>query len=272
MHIHLGTVYLWGFQLFLIMLEIRNMKCPTIIYRPTCPSDLDALEKVHAALFPIRYERDFFLNVVNNRGIISWAAVAVNRSNDQNDELVGFVTTRTIAVKDSEIDDLIRFDVTMKEPSLVYILTLGVVEHYRNLGIASSLVQEVIKYASGITNCRGVYLHVIDYNHPAIHFYKKMHFKLVRRLPKFYYINGQHYDAYLFMYYVNGGQTPCSPLQIVATIASYFKGIFRTVSSKLWRNEQKKIARWSKCKESNSLLVTHNSRILSSDSNLCQEV
>ena len=77
---------------------------------------------------------------------------------------------------------------------------------------ATSLIQEVIKYASSITNCKAVYLHVIAYNNPAIHFYKKMLFKLVRRLPKFYYINGQHYDSYLFVYYVNGGRSPCSPL------------------------------------------------------------
>lgn len=77
---------------------------------------------------------------------------------------------------------------------------------------ASSLVQEVIKYATSIASCRGVYLHVISYNQPAINFYKKMLFRLVRRLSHFYYIRGCHYDSYLFVYYVNGGRSPCSPL------------------------------------------------------------
>lgn len=196
--------------MLLSMLDIRHP--PTIIYRPMRPSDLVALEQIHAALFPVRYEREFFLNVVNGHGIISWAAVAIDQPDGQGDELIGFVTTRTIAAKDSEIDDLLSYDISRKDPTLVYILTLGVVERYRHLGIATSLIQVVTKYASSITNCSAVYLHVISYNHPAIYFYKKMLFKLVRRLPKFYYINGQHYDSYLFLYYVNGVRSLCSPL------------------------------------------------------------
>jgi ribosomal protein S18 acetylase RimI-like enzyme len=220
------------------MLDPRSEIYPTIEYRPIQPSDLEALEKINLAIFPIRYDRDVFLNVVNGHGIVSWGAVDTSRSDDRRDEIIGFVTTRMIAAKDSEvspyrmswkwyyltselggandfdlqIEDLFRYNSSRKDLTLVYILTLGVVDSYRNLGIASSLVREVVKYAASISNCRGVYLHVISYNQPAISFYKKMLFKLVRRLPMFYYIRGQHYDSYLFVYYVNGGRSPCSPL------------------------------------------------------------
>lgn len=82
-----------------------------------------------------------------------------------------------------------------------------------NVGLAaSSLIREVMKYASSVPTCRAVYLHVISYNNPAIHLYNKMSFRCVRRLQGFYLINGQHYDSYLFVYYVNGGRSPCSPL------------------------------------------------------------
>lgn len=47
-----------------------------------------------------RYERDFFLNVVHGNGIVSWAAV-----DGQNDELVGFITTRLISARESEVSD-----------------------------------------------------------------------------------------------------------------------------------------------------------------------
>lgn len=133
---------------------------------------------------------------------------------------------------------MLGYESSKIDQTLVYILTLGVAEAYRNLGIgrnsshldmvcifhhtrvslicawsaASSLIREVIKYASNIPNCRAVYLHVISYNKPAIYLYKKMSFQCVRRLQGFYLINGQHYDSYLFMYYVNGGRSPCSPL------------------------------------------------------------
>nr|CAB3450752.1 unnamed protein product [Digitaria exilis] len=137
------------------MLDPRSEIYPTIEYRPIQPSDLEALEKIHLALFPIRYEREFFLNVVNGNGIISWGAVDTSRSDDRRNEIIGFVTTRMITAKDSEIEDLFRYNSSRKDLTLVYILTLGVVDSYRNLGIASSLVREVVKYAASISNCRG---------------------------------------------------------------------------------------------------------------------
>jgi hypothetical protein len=39
----------------LLMLDPRFEIYPTIEYRPIQPSDLEALEKIHLALFPIRY-------------------------------------------------------------------------------------------------------------------------------------------------------------------------------------------------------------------------
>ncbi|MQM19655.1 hypothetical protein Taro_052663, partial [Colocasia esculenta] len=238
--------------------------------RPIQPADLEVLEQIHAALFPIRYELEFFLSVVNHHGIVSWAAVDINRCDGQSDKLVGFVTTRLVPAKESEISDLLRYDSSRMETTLVYILTLGVVEAYRNLGIATSLVQEVLKYASSIPSCRAVYLHVIDYNEPAIHFYRKMLFRLVRRLPRFYYIQRHHYDSYLFVYFVNGGRSPCSPLGIVAAVAAYLKGLMSSLASKLWKNDDNKFQRFQKSKETHSLLCTQNRRVLSPDSDICQ--
>ncbi|RZR95841.1 hypothetical protein BHM03_00024747 [Ensete ventricosum] len=86
------------------MLEPRGSHRPTIIYRPIQPSDLEVLEQIHLALFPIRYERDFFLNVVHGHGIVSWAAV-----DGQNDELVGFITTRLILARESEHYDICSY-------------------------------------------------------------------------------------------------------------------------------------------------------------------
>ncbi|KAG2660783.1 histone acetyltransferase MCC1-like isoform X1 [Panicum virgatum] len=252
------------------MLDPRSEIYPTIEYRPIQPSDLEALEKIHLALFPIRYEREFFLNVVNGHGIVSWGAVDTSRSDDRRDEIIGFVTTRMIAAKDSEIEDLFRYNSSRKDLTLVYILTLGVVDSYRNLGIASSLVREVVKYAASISNCRGVYLHVISYNQPAISFYKKMLFKLVRRLPMFYYIRGQHYDSYLFVYYVNGGRSPCSPLEIVTSFVVDFRAFVKMLVAKFWTKEDHCNPRWTRCQESNTLLAPQsNKRIISGDNTRC---
>ncbi|XVF42901.1 hypothetical protein PTKIN_Ptkin01aG0403100 [Pterospermum kingtungense] len=244
---------------------------PTICYRPIQPSDLEILEQIHSDIFPIRYESEFFQNVVNGHDIVSWAAVDRGRPNSQSDELIGFVTARIVLAKDSEIADLLRSDSSKVDQTLVYILTLGVVDAYRNCGVATALIHEVIKYASSIPVCRAVYLHVISYNNPAIHLYKKMSFKCVRRLHGFYLINGQHYDSYLFVYYVNGSRSSCSPLELVTVVVSCMKTGLKSVAAKLMKNEEK-MARWPKCKETRGLISTQNKRTVKTECSGCEYV
>ncbi|KAK6155415.1 hypothetical protein DH2020_009663 [Rehmannia glutinosa] len=259
------------------MVNLKVPCRPIIAYRPIRPSDFVVLEKIHGDLFPIRYESDFFHNVVNGRDIVSWGAVDHSRPNAQSDELIGFVTARIVSARESEIEDLLSFDSSKTDQTLVYILTLGVVESYRNLGIgkllvfhAYSLIHEVIKYASSISTCRAVYLHVISYNNPAILLYKKMSFQCLRRLYNFYFINGQHYDSYLFVYYVNGGRSPCSLLELVTLCVTYAKSGFKSMAAKLWKNEERKIYKWPKCKESGCLLPTvQNKRIVTVEGSRC---
>lgn len=253
------------------MVNVRRLRRPGISYRPIRPSDFEALVKIHGDLFPIRYEAEFFHNVVNGRGIVSWGAVDRSRPDGQSDELIGFVTARILPAKESEVEDLLRFDTSRSDQTLVYILTLGVVESYRNYGIATSLIRRVIKYASNIPNCRAVYLHVISYNNPAIHLYQKMSFLCIRRLQAFYFINGQHHDAYLFIYYVNGGRSPCSPLELVTVVLTCMRRGFKSVAGRLWKNEERKGPKWLSCKENGCLLpLTQSKRILSTEGTACQ--
>lgn len=112
------------------MVNLKVPCRPIIAYRPVHPSDLAVLEKIHGKLFPIRsewylwsleksldghsislrtiwwsfrYETEFFHNVVNGNGIVSWAAVDRSRPDEQSDELIGFVTARVVSAKESEV-------------------------------------------------------------------------------------------------------------------------------------------------------------------------
>ncbi|XP_017977737.1 PREDICTED: histone acetyltransferase MCC1 [Theobroma cacao] len=253
------------------MVNLKISHRPSICYRPIQPSDLAILEQIHSDVFPIRYESEFFQNVVNGRDIVSWAAVDRSRPNGQSDELIGFVTARIVLARDSEIADLLRYDSSKVDQTLVYVLTLGVVDAYRNLGIATALIRKVIKYASSIPVCRAIYLHVISYNNPAIHLYKKMSFKCVRMLHGFYLINGQHYDSYLFVYYVNGGRSPCSPLELVTVVVSCMKSGLKSVAAKLRQNEEKMV-KWHKCKETRGLISTQNKGTIKTECSGCEYV
>ncbi|CDY28729.1 BnaCnng06150D [Brassica napus] len=96
---------------------------PSIYYRPISPNDLDRLEQIHRDIFPIKYESEFFQSVVNGVGIVSWAAVDRSRPDGYSDELIGFVTAKFVLAKESEIDDLIGYDSSQGEETLIYILT-----------------------------------------------------------------------------------------------------------------------------------------------------
>lgn len=75
----------------------------------------------------------------------------------------------------------------LDQEDIIYILTLGVTEQYRHLGVASQLIQKVIQYAQGRL-CRAVYLHVIDYNEAALNLYARNQFELLASLRNFYHI------------------------------------------------------------------------------------
>lgn len=235
------------------MADLKGAHRPDISYRHIRPSDLEVLEKIHNDLFPVSYESEFFHNIANGNGIVSWGAVDRSRPNNQSDELIGFVTTRILLAKDSEIEDLFRSDSSDSDQTLVYILTLGVVESYRNLGVATSLIRKVIKYASRIPTCQALYLHVLYYNNSAIHLYQKMSFQCVRRLSDFYFINGQHYDSFLFVYFMKGGRYACSPLELVTLMMTYLRSGLKLVAGKLWKNKCKRVSRWPNGKENSGL-------------------
>ncbi|EOA29628.1 hypothetical protein CARUB_v10014406mg [Capsella rubella] len=165
----------------------------------------------------------------------------------------------------AQIDDLIHYDSSKGEETLIYILTLGVVETYRNRGIAMSLISEVIKYASGLSLCRGVYLHVIAHNNAAILLYQRLMFRCVRRLHGFYLIKHQHFDAFLFVYFINGSRTPCSPLEVAMFVVNYMKSGIKSVASKLVNKEEKGL-KWLICKDTDCVLPTLTKSNLGSSS------
>ncbi|KAG7575774.1 Acyl-CoA N-acyltransferase [Arabidopsis thaliana x Arabidopsis arenosa] len=230
------------------MEDPRISLCPSIYYRAIKPNDLDRLEQIHRDIFPIKYESEFFQSVVNGVDIISWAAVDRSRPDDHSDELIGFITAKFVLAKDSEIDDLVHYDSSKGEETLIYILTLGVVETYRNRGIV----------------CRGVYLHVIAHNNAAICLYKRLMFRCVRRLHGFYLIKRQHFDAFLFVYFINGSRTPCSPLQVAMFVVNYMKSGIKSVASKLV-NEEKGL-KWLICKDTDCVLPSQTKPNLGSSS------
>eukprot|EP00899_Mesostigma_viride_P002409 jgi/Mesvir1/12169/Mv00413-RA.1 len=235
-----------------------------ITYRPLCPDDLDVLVAAHRQLFPIEYEPAFYNAAVHNDKMITWAAIAngpvpgstlaggagtpdssciptATRPSRRGETLVGFITASIYALCNNN-SDLLGFEFSelpsfftgspSGERCLIYILTLGVVEPFRKLGIASALITRLVEYARSLKSCRAVYLHTIEYNESAMNLYEKLHFQRLQHLQDFYFIATQHYAAFLYIRYVNGGHPP-------RTLIDWISSAVRTVGGKLrsltWR-------------------------------------
>ena len=101
-------------------------------------------------------------------------------------------------------DEKFVFDVGNRPKKMFYILTLGVRKEYRNIGLASHLVNKSIEVAKQDHTCGIVYLHVIHYNKAAIRMYEKNDFEFMKTLHNFYTIDNEFYDSYLYGMFLNG--------------------------------------------------------------------
>jgi len=77
-----------------------------------------------------------------------------------------------------------------------YIMTIGVIDECRQLGIGTSLLKQTIQLVEAkYKTCLAIYLHVVDYNRTALKFYKRNGFINLKTLYNHYEIHGADYDA-----------------------------------------------------------------------------
>lgn len=54
-----------GFEAISVAVPTHGDDVPTLVYRPLTPMDVHQCRELHAILFPIQYEEDFFTKTVN---------------------------------------------------------------------------------------------------------------------------------------------------------------------------------------------------------------
>ncbi|KAH8740788.1 GCN5-related N-acetyltransferase (GNAT) family [Cryptosporidium ryanae] len=149
--------------------------------------------------------------------------------NCANELIIGFITTSQDSriIKDNDYKHVLKnipeaylleslkkeiendsFDITINSQlgentysHLVYILTMGVIEEFRFLGIAKQLLNIVIGYYEKFhPQVNAIFLHVVEYNKNAINLYKRLNFIQTLYWSNFYKIYGEFYGAFLFTY------------------------------------------------------------------------
>lgn len=177
-------------------------------FRPLLPKDEKDLHALHSEWFPVAYPPSFYEELFKAKSLIGLAAVA-----DHNGEelLLGAVTLRVQWPQTRfDMPSVVRDGTAaVMNGTAIYIPTLGVVDRCRGRGIASQLLERSVALAQERRpDLQAIWLHVVDYNTPAMRLYERAGFRRVRRFPHFYHFSGRYWNSILLVRYFNGAGPP----------------------------------------------------------------
>ena len=179
-----------------------------IQYRLLEQSDIAEVKNLHLEWFPLRYDDDYYSTIGKYAHTIAIGAFYKPRGHKAKRLLLGAILTR-LQYDDSVSDTINKrrccykfcrtFNFWHVPDLILYIMTIGVVDEVRRMGIGSELIEQSMKIAwARFPECQGVSLHVIEYNNAAIGFYRKKGYKELEKIEKYYTINEKQYAAYRF--------------------------------------------------------------------------
>lgn len=148
-------------------------------------SDMSTVIDLHSHLFPVRYEKEYFHQLVHDPSYVS--VVLVHRDSDT---VVGVAC----GFRKSRWMDLWGWE----EAHLMYLSTFGVHVKHRRKGAGTYLWEmwklEVMQLVSPVVDA--VDLHVQCVNDAAVNFYIRMGFTNQRRKVEHYHFEGNAHDAF----------------------------------------------------------------------------
>nr|CAG4643527.1 EOG090X0ED2 [Ilyocryptus agilis] len=155
-------------------LRVKNgVKRVTIELGDLTQHNLKQLKVLNRDVFPVAYNEKFYKDLLGAGELCKLAYC--------NDIVVGAVCCR---IDQSE------------NRRRLYIMTLGVLAKYRELGLGTLMLEHVFKVCEHEGNIDSIYLHVQVNNDTALSFYKKFGFQIVSTAVE-YYRRLEPCDAYL---------------------------------------------------------------------------
>jgi ribosomal protein S18 acetylase RimI-like enzyme len=151
----------------------RKVKRVSIELGDLTQHNLKQLKVLNRDVFPVAYNEKFYKDLLGAGELCKLAYC--------NDIVVGAVCC--------------RIDLTENRRRL-YIMTLGVLAKYRELGLGTLMLEHVFKICEREGNIDSIYLHVQVNNDTALSFYKKFGFEIISTATE-YYRRLEPCDAYL---------------------------------------------------------------------------
>jgi ribosomal protein S18 acetylase RimI-like enzyme len=216
-------------------------------FRRIHPADQAVIQALHEDWFPVRYQEDFYKELVHERmahsGEPLFTCVAVTTRNEeveeaendwgltdidnepqqeQQDEVIAacvvgsFLRTTQLSGK---MQSLLISDRQLYK-RMFYIMTLGTVDEYRQAGLGTTLIQRCMEQVEQDSSCGALYLHVITDNQAAIRFYEKLGFYRVTEISNYYSIDGKLHSCYLYAKYYHGNRGHRDPYRLLSRVLS----------------------------------------------------
>ena len=177
---------------------------PNVAIEPTTPATLPSLRRLITLLLPIRYPESFYKESVADTTSSSLSHVALwceekphplKRKRPSSSPQPPTIESNPIASLPTVIagiqcrlEPLVVQSPTSGPEQLLYIQTLATLSPYRNLGIASYLLDSIIattvKYHH---NVKEIYAHVWEANHEALEWYIGRGFEVDKEVVRGYY-------------------------------------------------------------------------------------
>ena len=196
-----------------IKYEGTEIKIDDIYFKTISRENLSEIIKLHKEWFPVEYSREFFEKIFYNKtNKINSNILAIGAfySIEGKEYLIGTILCELKSEKNFrtstnlEVNKKSFFEKIFKCYEYCYIMTIGVIDECRNLGLGSKLLKELIlTLKTKRKNCIAVYLHVIDYNETAIKFYIKNEFMECNYIRNYYYLNKTFFHAKVLCRYMN---------------------------------------------------------------------
>jgi ribosomal protein S18 acetylase RimI-like enzyme len=161
---------------------------------------------LHREWFPVNYQRDYFEKFFDDKKKYSTIGAFITINNKKY--LIGSILYEICKQTNfrNNIPNILYeqsiIDYLCTNKKCAYINTIGVIDEYRKLKVASKLIELMIEDLKN-KNIIAIYLHVILHNISAIKFYEKIKWEYSGIIENHYDINERHFDAKVFYYIIN---------------------------------------------------------------------
>ncbi|KAL0488329.1 N-alpha-acetyltransferase [Acrasis kona] len=157
------------------------------VFRTIRSEDLQPLRVLQLELFPVKYTKQFYLNLLDRAK--TYSVLTIDRC-----------TGKVIGVCSARVYEEVEFSwcgFNKKSMVMGYIMTLGVCPSHRRRGLASKMLDMLERrMLLEPYNVTRLTLHCKVDNNQALSFYKTLGFHVSQKIKNYYDFNGRYEDAY----------------------------------------------------------------------------